>query len=428
VLASSRALMLVLSEAVLLAACGLGGRIRMTFPRVRSAARAGLGLSVIAAALAGACGNDESNKHPNTGGSAALAGDAGQPNNVGEAGGGAIIGAGGADTGAGGGTTAGSGGLMPGNGTGTVGAPCLGPPDCAAGLSCITATDPRLAGGAPPHGMCSAACQSDQDCPGANAFCYPVSDATGYCVEGCEFGPAPLGSKKCQNRPDFACLPAALANTNQSCTSGADCHAGELCAGGFCAVVFPACLPACRGDNDCAAGLFCDQSFLGGTCVAQKQTGKRLGEPCTVPGVNQPSEPDECLGFCQADGPATNKGHCAATCGLGHPCAFDVGSNKYDGACLSLAQLSGPGAAVGDFGYCSQVCNCSSDCSDASVDCVVPGMLLPAAAFNGSGACLSADPSDTVLDCSGGGGSPGSAGADNGSAGQAAAGGAGGAP
>jgi hypothetical protein len=54
-------------------------------------------------------------------------------------------------------------------------------------------------------------------------------------------------------------------------------------------------------------------------------------------------------------------------------------------------------------------------------------MLLPAAAFNGSGACLSADPSDAVLDCSGGG-SPGSAGADNGSAGQAAAGGAGGAP
>src|SRR5437870_840391 len=56
----------------------LGGRIRMTFSRVRSVARAGLGLSVIAAALAGACGNDESNKHPNVGGSAALAGDAGK--------------------------------------------------------------------------------------------------------------------------------------------------------------------------------------------------------------------------------------------------------------------------------------------------------------------------------------------------------------
>jgi hypothetical protein len=158
-------------------------------------------------------------------------------------------------------------------------------------------------------------------------------------------------------------------------------------------------LPSCRGDLDCAQGLYCDQSFLSGTCVPEKPTGKRLGEPCTVPGPNEAAEPDECLGFCQADGDGP-QGHCSATCGLLAQCAWDAASQKFDGACFYASVLTSDVGDVGDLGFCTPACNCSEECNDASLECVVLEQGPLNGDFRGPGLCFSPSPdSDPIDEC-----------------------------
>lgn len=270
-------------------------------------------------------------------------------------------------------------------------------------------------GGAPPHGLCSLPCQSDQECApqGDGAICYPF-DALGggFCVEGCSFGQPGIGEIKCHNRTDFACSPALLADTAEPCTNTAsDCQADELCIDGSCAVVFPGCLPSCRGDIDCADGMYCDQSFLSGVCVPQKPTGKGLGEPCTVPGANQPDEPDGCLGFCQADSDTGNAGHCSATCGLLSECGWNAQTQKFDGACFYASVLTADTGYIGDFGFCTPTCNCTEECQDPTLGCALLEQGALDEAFRGPGLCFSPDASTEELDQCGAGGGAGEGGA-----------------
>jgi hypothetical protein len=280
-----------------------------------------------------------------------------------------------------------------------LGRACVSNAECvdatASGLICVTSKDAVLGDGAPPKGLCTFACGSDDECApfGAGALCYPFGSGTdaGYCVEGCSFGMPDLGDAKCHSRPEFTCNPALLGQTNTTCAATADCQAGELCLDGTCDVVFPACLPGCRGDIDCDDGMYCDQSFLSGVCLAKKQTGKALGEPCTVPPDSEPSEPDECLGFCQADAATGNKGHCAATCGLGNECAWNTATKVYDGLCLYASVLTADTGDTGDFGFCTPTCNCTADCKDEALACSLLSQALPTDSFHGAGLCFSPD-------------------------------------
>jgi hypothetical protein len=327
------------------------------------------------------------------GGEEALGGAAGAgPGN-------AAAGAGGDASGDGGGgddgTGSGDGGLL--------GRPCTGDLDCTsvseAGLHCLKPSSTALDGGGPPGGLCTRKCQSDSDCDShaAGALCYPFSDTASYCVEGCSFGDPEPGHDKCHNRADFACAPAMLGNTNDACGVATPCFEGELCSSGTCHVVFPGCLPSCRGDIDCGAGLYCDQSFLSGVCVKKKPTGKRLGEPCLVPGAHEPAERDECLGFCQPDQPGATTGHCGASCPLLGGCAWDAGSERFDGACVYLNTWTSS-AAAGDLGYCAQACDCSAQCDDGALMCTLFGDDALPSNFNGDGLCLTAEPELEELD------------------------------
>jgi hypothetical protein len=295
----------------------------------------------------------------------------------------------------------GAGPLEPGTGDRTLGASCVDSTDCKPGLGCIDAEDQRLNGAAPPQGLCTAECGADDDCtkltPGA--ICYPFTpdSATGYCIEGCSFGAPDIGEIKCHARAELACVPALLADTGEPCQTAATCEDGELCSEGYCHVVFPGCLPSCRGDLDCAPGLYCDQSFLSGTCVPQKPTGKRLGEPCTVPGANDPAEPDECLGFCQADGDGP-QGHCSATCGLARECAWDAASQKFDGVCLYASVLTSDVGEMGDFGFCTPACNCNEECNDAALECVMLEQGPLSGDFRGPGLCFAPSPDGDPID------------------------------
>jgi hypothetical protein len=358
------------------------------------------GLMMMAGISSASCGKDEgTGDGPGTviGGSAGSAGSAGNP---GRAGGG---------TGGGGATSATK-----------LGQACVNDSQCvdpaAPGLTCITATDTKLGNGAPPKGLCTAACTPNtDDCSqyGAGSLCYPFGNDTdsGYCVEGCSFGAPDLGeAKKCHSRPEFACDPALFAETNAACTDSTDCDDDELCFDGVCNVAFTACLPNCRGDIDCQKGMYCDQSFLNGVCVPDEPAGKALGEPCTLPGPNEPSEPDECLGFCQADDETGVKGHCATTCGLGNECAWNADSQKFDGACLYLSVLSRNGT-TGDFGFCALTCNCTDECNDPALECSLLDNAPLRDEFRGPGVCFSVDPMTTpynqCTDTSAGGGGAG---------------------
>jgi hypothetical protein len=360
----------------------------------------------------------------------------------GQGGSGSVLGGSGGTAG-----TAGTGGGRPVGGSATIGnklgQACVNDNACAdtntPGLTCITSKDTVLGDGAPPKGLCTAECASDEDCDafGTGALCFPFDEtaSTGYCVEGCSFGDPGLGAK-CHDRAEFACNPALLGATQSSCSDSEDCSEGEVCANGVCNVVFPACLPACRGDIDCDDDMYCDQSFLSGVCVTKKPTGKALGEPCTVPGPNDPAEPDECLGFCQADSATGNQGHCSATCSLGNECSYNSGSSKFDGLCLYFSALTAANGTVGDFGFCTPTCNCSDQCNDPQLVCQLLEQGPLTADFKGQGLCFGEATDGSTVEfneCVGAGGA-GAGGAGAGGAGGAGGesseggGGAGGAP
>ena len=376
------------------------------------------GLCVMAGFSSASCGKDEASGGDGTGG-------------------GLVGGSGGSSAGTRTGGTGGSGGSAVVSAT-KLGRGCIDDADCddttAPGLTCVTSTDTVLANGAPPKGLCTYECTSDDDCTpyGAGALCYPfTTDAdTGYCVEGCAFGEPGIGEVKCHNRQEFACNPALLGDTGQPCTTtAADCQSGELCIEGTCAVVFPACLPSCRGDIDCEDGMYCDQSFLSGVCVTEKPTGKGLGEPCTVPADDEPSEPDECIGFCQADATGSSAGHCAATCGLISSCAYNAGTGLFDGICFYASILTSETGDVGDFGFCTPTCNCTSECNDDALSCSLLTQGALNDTFRGPGLCFTPD-ADTIEynQCEGmGGAGSGTGGAGTSDGGEPAAMGGGGA-
>ncbi|HXK16684.1 MAG TPA: hypothetical protein VNG33_02675, partial [Polyangiaceae bacterium] len=169
-------------------------------------------------------------------------------------------------------------------------------------------------------------------------------------------------------------------------------------------------LPACRGDIDCDPGMYCDQSFLSGVCVAKKPVGKALGETCTVPPATSPSEPDECLGFCQADTANSNQGHCASTCGLGNECAYNAATKKYDGVCLYASALTADTGDTGDFGFCTPACNCTSECHDEALTCEILTQALPSDSYRGAGLCFAPSPGSTEYNQCGNSGAAGAGG------------------
>lgn len=379
---------------------------------------------------AAACGRDEGTDQPGSAGSETTpdAGAAGRASEIGAGGqdasaaagapavlagaGGVTLGGGAGTAGTGGGSAglASTGGvppLLPGTGVGTIGRTCSRPSECAVGLTCVTEGHLVLGGSAPPHGFCSAPCTSDDQCTdhSPDALCVPFGPGTtaSFCVEGCSFGATALGDAKCHGRSDFACAPALLGPTNDTCNTAEDCFAGDLCIAGQCNIVLPACLPSCRGDLDCAPGLFCDQAFLAGTCRLQKPTGKRLGDPCTVPSALEPDEPDGCIGFCQADSSVGSQGHCAATCGLARECAWDPASGKFDGGCFYASILTQDSGDTGDFGFCTPTCNCTdAGCGDPALTCMLLDQGPLSTDFRGPGLCFSDDGSTSPL-CGAGG-------------------------
>ncbi len=382
------------------------------------------GLMVVAGLSSASCGKDEG--ADGGGGKGTIIGGSGGSGGKAGTGGSRVTG----------GTTGNDGGAPAVAAMTKLGRACVNDTECkdagAPDLKCVTGKQPLLGGGAPPKGLCTMPCpvpQTNDDIDacealGTGAFCYQFDqDSTdGYCVEGCTFGMPDIGETKCHGRAEFACNPALFGATNTACTTTPMCQDGEVCLSGACNVVLAGCLPACRGDIDCDKGMFCDQSFLNGVCVEKQQTGKALGEPCTVPAETAPNEPDECLGFCQADSATGNKGHCATTCPFARQCAWNTATQKYDGLCAFGSVLTPNDIGQGDFGFCALTCDCGTQCNDATLGCeLLQDTELDTDIFRGAGLCLTPDAMSVPYDHCGAGGS--GAGGDSGT-GVAGAGGA----
>lgn len=340
-----------------------------------------LSLGTIAATAS--CGSDEA-----TGGS----------------GGGTIITTGGRAGSVGRGGSGGSGGSTP---TGSLlGIPCSADSQCGDGLICIKANSTAFGDGGPSQGMCTKACEPrGTECdalkPGAGCFDFGTDEApANYCLDACtQVEPGDL-TEKCQGRADFVCADLA--------------PEGSLPA--------PFCVPHCRSDAECGAGLYCDQSSLLGLCTKTKHKGDPAGTACDPEATT-----NTCEAIClrtSAAGVTPATGVCAELCSIGSECLYGAGSNPSPGGFCGGALSDQP--SVIDLGYCLANCSCTSDCKmDGDLCRKWPTEDADLATLLGApGICYPSVAMSTELSC-GEGGAGGAGGA--GAAGAAGAGGASGA-
>jgi hypothetical protein len=234
-----------------------------------------------------------------------------------------------------------------GGGEDNLGLACAADGDCGPNLKCLTADAnvPALGGG-PAAGYCSKDCKTDTDCPGLDQVCLSAGTGKpGVCLLPCTLGPAlanlndPLDPAKCQGREDVRCTTLNTAAT-----------------------VF-ACVPSCGRDDQCPAGLACDQRTA--VCVAKPNTGLPLGAKC-----DQGASPPQCAGTCVSFGAGVTM--CSSPCVLGGEIDLNDTSLVTDcggldkGICIySTSEDSG----AGDLGICAGACKAHDDCQNPSFWC-----------------------------------------------------------
>jgi len=215
---------------------------------------------------------------------------------------------------------------------------CSSDAQCGEGMVCITAGSTKFGGSGPSQGMCTMACDTNDQCdllkPGSACANFGTEDdPIGYCLDSCVTGEVDDPSTKCAGRSDFVCydfgdtLPA------------------------------PFCVPHCRSDAECGTGLYCDKSNLFGLCSKTKPTGDPVGTPC-----DPESDTPTCEGYCiHTDAKDDTKGQCIELCSFGSECMYGSGSKpKPGGLCAGPLGDSEPGPM--DLGYCAPNCSCTSDC------------------------------------------------------------------
>jgi hypothetical protein len=163
---------------------------------------------------------------------------------------------------------------------------------------------------------------------------------------------------KCHGRLDFVCDVLNTLPDGSSCETGDDCSTERVCLSGECNAALTVCLPACGSDADCSGGLYCNYSS--GLCVEDQPTGKDFNEPCDPEADNG----DDCIGgFCFSSYDDETQGTCGGLCNLGNlvVCGYD-GEGPADSACVGTI-FSGTVGERGDLGLCTQLCDCSDDCT-----------------------------------------------------------------
>jgi hypothetical protein len=237
-----------------------------------------------------------------------------------------------------------------------MGAPCTSDAECPQGpdgeslLTCILPTSSvEFGAGSPQGGYCTARCRATTDCQALDGLsaCGLLDDAgDGYCIGLCEPG------------PDLADRPAVKCNTNvaraQACFQINENGVG-------------ACFPVCQSDAACGAGTFCDFGATGlGLCVTTQPVGGEIGAPCTRETAETDCRSGTCVTLINPETGVDIGAFCSANCtfGLLEGCGFaaEEAAGARDAVCIQSQLENG---AAGDVGFCFELCNEDTDCTQA---------------------------------------------------------------
>lgn len=216
-----------------------------------------------------------------------------------------------------------------------LGTPCAGDGDCPADATCLRQDGQDYFGGGPPRGVCVADCGPD---PGrcsefADAVCVSMMEApdgsAAYCFPSCTPGVPDL--EKCGGQADVACDRLAASPDE-----------------GFCRLF-------CTHDDECPERR-CDRAR--GVCTDSPPNPGSFGQPC-----DPEADDTGCPGVCVELGDA-GYAVCSRRCLYGSVDACN-GSAEAPAFCA----FASPGGSLGDTGYCSELCDCTSECSHAEAIC-----------------------------------------------------------
>jgi hypothetical protein len=254
--------------------------------------------------------------------------------------------------------------------SGIVGAKCESDADCLGGGTCMTAAGTLWAGqGGPAGGYCTYQCQSDTDCTthDKDSACEPAGpNGASYCIRTCLSKDPEPGEAKCLNRPDLVCQSAAAAG-QEFVTANRE--------QGYC-------LPLCGSDEECPTGRVCHRQ--GGVCTTFPAPGSPTGSACTL---STNCDGEEC-----ENRDSGGVGTCTANCVVGalSGCGYAADAPLRKAGCLSVQVAADEfSEGVGDLGFCRELCDVDSDCTQAAHGFVCRPITPALAAFVGrTGACV----------------------------------------
>lgn len=245
-----------------------------------------------------------------------------------------------------------------------------------------------------------AECMDDNACGGAPLAC-DTTIAGGFCTANCMNGTPAMEAQQCGGAGS-TCLTAgdgaqAQSNCTKTCrtrTANSGCRAGQMCTGfwGTHEGGVPdtaGCTPFCSMDSHCAAGERCN--VRSGECGAMGVNMALLadGEPCRVPGNNQP---DPCRGICFTIINGNPNGVCGSIIDLSK--TTDCPDDPMN---IPALAADGDNLAFCNFRSCSE-----SQCCRGGLACE---------GQNGEGFCVTDDPMTPNIACTAGGDAGADAGA-----------------
>jgi hypothetical protein len=276
----------------------------------------------------------------------------------------------------------------------------LGPIFIALGpLFLVWGCDGGVGNGQPDDGVADEGVAQDADLDTAE------DDAPDLCAAGCGPGQVCVGGTCIDLPPACPCpLESYCDLATNTCVIG--CTADEQCdAGRFCDVPQRTCRPGCRVDGDCPAAESCVDHACVNDCPDCDDR-----DPCTVDGCDHgscthvagndgaacPDDGDPCTGEACAGGVCTHPaaGDGGACADEGNPCTLDVCSG---GACIHPAGTDGTACADDGSACTGDVCAggacthppaneggaCADDGNACTTEiCVTGSCTHPAAADN----------------------------------------------
>ncbi|MBL8678260.1 MAG: hypothetical protein JNK05_03800 [Myxococcales bacterium] len=247
------------------------------------------------------------------------------------------------------------------------------------------------------------ACTDDWDCE--SLACDATQTREGFCTRRCDpQAPADTLQRECGSTRAF-CAPTSTQQSDRGagfCTRACEPGASACARGLVCAqlvapatAVTPACVPFCRSDDDCPAGVRC--RIASGECSARGEAPTLLeaGASCS----DDPSLPFRCRGRCVRLGTADFTPVVCASVYYMASCPLVSGQPQIERRVGELTYCLGPrcdthtccpngtvceARPVGEYSCGADTPSPNLDCADSGVDAMAPPDAAPDASMDAS--------------------------------------------